>query len=219
MRPGTALQGMRFAFFFLALVHTVVSAQTFSFGVKGGVPLTEARPGYDSYSFLSYVNTGRWTVGPTLELQLPSGLLLEVDALFRGYRTGIALPFLLGEDLPAAFFSIKEKAKAWDFPLLLKYRFPGQSRRPFVSAGPSLTHESFDTTSTSSCTGTSNCYPPGFGPYVLHQMESSRTRWGAVAGAGVEFQLRHLKIAPEVRVTRLTHPNSTQVSALVGFSF
>ena len=59
-------------------------AQRLSFGVKAGVPVTEANP-YEHAPY-SMVDTGRWTIGPTVELRLFAGLSFEFDALYRGFR-------------------------------------------------------------------------------------------------------------------------------------
>ena len=57
-------------------------AQSLSFGVKAGVPATDAIEG----SFGSHAEAPRYIVGPTVELGLPFSFGVEVDALYR--RTG-----------------------------------------------------------------------------------------------------------------------------------
>ena len=83
--------------YLLALLLTwPVSAQSLSFGVKGGVPLTDAfsTSRGDRVSYASV--THRYTVGPTAEIGLPLyGLSLEMDALYRriGWNgSGMATP-------------------------------------------------------------------------------------------------------------------------------
>jgi len=48
----------------------------------------------------------------------------------------------------------------------------------------------------------------------LSKINSNRR--GEVAGGGVEFRYGRLKIAPEVRYTRLSNPGANQVSVLAG---
>src|ERR1022692_2279735 len=62
-------------------------SQPFSFGVKGGVPLTDfvnAATSTNANGFLNFAtHTDRYIVGVTAELRLPFGLGVEVDALYR----------------------------------------------------------------------------------------------------------------------------------------
>jgi hypothetical protein len=44
-------------------------------------------------------------------------------------------------------------------------------------------------------------------------------RIGATVGAGLEFPLGRIKIAPEFRFTRLSHPNGNMATLLDGFTF
>ena len=63
----------------------------FSIGVKGGVPFTDAVNTATSGN-LSYVtNNNHWTLGPELDLHLPFGLGIEIDA--HGWTTSIVAPF------------------------------------------------------------------------------------------------------------------------------
>lgn len=209
---------MRYSFLFFG-VALAAPAQIVSFGVRGGVPVTNAMPGR-YFSTLSYVDTGRWTIGPTIEFHLPFHLSIEVDALFRGYRSGNASTLRLGAELPSILYSFQQDVKAWDFPLLLKYRFPGRAIRPFVNAGASWTHESVDAVWSHTCLGPGSCYPQeGIGPFTGGQFVTSRTREGFVGGAGVEFKVQHFKLAPELRYTRLADPRTNQFAVLFGVTF
>jgi hypothetical protein len=201
----------------LAAAGISAPAQVLSFGVKGGVPLKEAVRTYD-YLPSWYANTGRWTVGPTAELHLGSHFSFEVDALLRAYTTGESMLWLLGDGYMPVFYSSRRKTKAWDFPFLLKYRIGRGTHRPFVTAGPQLSWESSDVESKYVCNG-GNCYPPGYGLLNNGSVSWSLGRLGATFGGGMEFRLKRLCIAPELRVTRLIGPNSTQATALVGFTF
>lgn len=69
----------------------------------------------------------RYVVGPQVDIGLPFGLGIEVDALYRreGYQGG---PVLYNGDFT-------EHANSWEFPLLLKYRLPVPLLRPFLEVG------------------------------------------------------------------------------------
>src|SRR5215469_13297405 len=113
------------SYFFTA---ALASAQIVSVGVKGGVPVTQAVACCYS-SPTNILDTGRWTVGPTIEFRLLFGFSVEADALYRGYRQQFSvtssefiLPGVSTVTYPAIFFSSHSSTKAWDFPILLKYR-------------------------------------------------------------------------------------------------
>jgi len=88
------------------------------FGVKGGAPLTDAidATGNVQSAFRHY------TVGPMIDLDLPAGLGVEFDALYK--KTGYSTPA-----------GAEHTASSWEFPLLLKYTFKGHVARPYISGG------------------------------------------------------------------------------------
>lgn len=214
-----------FSFFFVAAL--TASAQRFSFGVKAGVPVTSALPDYDSAT--DVVDTGRWTVGPTVEVRLIDHLSFEFDALYRGYRQqqsfGAYFAIQSGANsVPLVtvpvYVSARQDAKEWDFPLLLKYRFHAGPVRPFVDAGFEFAHVSSDFTSVQTCLGTSDaCGAAGVVSYSQYGYTSGVNRRGPAVGVGVEFKYRRVRIAPEVRYTKLTRPNANEATVLVGFTF
>ncbi len=59
-----------------------------------------------------------------VELDLPKGLGVELDALYR--RVGVGYP---------ARGTTEFHDGLWDFPVLAKYRFPGVGFRPYVGGG------------------------------------------------------------------------------------
>src|ERR1039458_1782909 len=72
----------------LLLGATFAISQPFSFGVKGGVPLTDfidaAGSSSSAAGFLDFAtHTNRYIGGPTGEVRLPFRLGIEVDALYR----------------------------------------------------------------------------------------------------------------------------------------
>lgn len=185
---------MRHTVLLLFIATLSAHAQIASFGIKAGVPVTAAVP----YAGLDQ-ETGRWTVGLTAEFHLISGLSAEADALFRGYSFAL-------HDTASSVNPYRLDAKAWDFPFLLKYRFLSGPVKPFVDAGYSLTHESFDESTS------------------LGQIKNSHNGSGPAGGVGVEFRYRKIRIAPEVRYTHpfhsgLTGANGNLLTVLVGLTF
>src|SRR5512135_1744881 len=118
----------------LALLLLVLSApgfaQSFLFGVKAGVPITQY---FESgrYDFTSA--TRRYTVGASAELRMRKHLGLEVDALYK--RMGYNGAGSSGRFLPPFSSSVFDvKGNSWDFPLMVKYRFGGRLH-PFAAGG------------------------------------------------------------------------------------
>jgi hypothetical protein len=159
-------------------------AQPIGLGIKGGVPLTDL---FDSGDNTVDTDTKRYVVGPMLELRLPAGLAIEVDALYS--RANFSSVFgAAGSILTAPF-----DANSWEFPILLKKKFGGAdaiaaSARPFVGAGASFRRLSGLGTVGSFITGN-------------RSGSVDRNNTGFVAGGGVEFKALFIRIAPEFRFT------------------
>lgn len=217
---------------FLATATAQSQDSIVSFGVKGGIPLTEAVSTQMGIG-LSSINTGRWTVGSTVELHLPWRLSIEFDALYRTFQYGYISTFSqysyippgtgVAQILPPTINTFNQDTTVWDFPLLLKYRFPGEKVRPFLVGGKSWSRESRKISWSSVCSaGGSSCFPPDF-PSVPspNYSFSSQTvvRDGAVAGAGVEFKYRRLSFSPELRFMRIAQPRNIQATILFGITF
>ncbi|WP_321474331.1 hypothetical protein [uncultured Paludibaculum sp.] len=214
---------MRFSLILLLALSNVASAQIVSLGIKAGVPLTDiprrqATP-FFANSALIFTDTGRWTVGPTIEFRLPANLAIEVDALFRGFRGGSAGPEFFFPSGQALLVVAQQDVKAIDIPILLKYRFPGHTMRPFISVGGTSTNESVSGRISYTCLSAESCYPPGVGPFLGGEYSGASGRGGYTGATGAEFRFHRLKIAPELRYTRVHRPASNQVSILVGLSF
>jgi hypothetical protein len=211
---------MRQSILLFLAAATTVNAQFVSFGVKGGVPLSEAIPNR-LFCCFDTLNTGRWTVGPTVEFRLPFRFSFEVDALFRGYRLEGNGPAFLGPNLSPLLISNRQDVKAWDLPFLLKYRILNGSTRPFLNAGMSVTRQSTDYSGTGVCLGPLSCYPPDSPNPVLNasKFTLSQNRRGIVAGAGVEFKYGRARISPEFRYTRLQNLGTHQAAILFGLTF
>ena len=201
-------------------------SQILEAGVKGGVPLTDfvstaKTVQANNYNiFSSHIN--RYIVGVSSELRLPFGLGVEVDVLYRhlNYQnssgsSGVTTVSSIG----------KTTANAWEFPLLLKYRFPTKGIRPFLDAGVA-----FDTLqglkqSVEKVVGTAPSTTTTSTPAELQH----KTTRGFVIGGGLDIHLL-IHIVPEVRYTRwgaehffdpngLLHTNVNQGEFLLGITF
>lgn len=216
-------------FLFLAvLVISPAGAEWLRFGVKGGVPVTDAisvaretgpGPGFR----LAVATTRRYTVGPTVELRLPFNLGLEFDALYR--RFGYDQEW----NLIGARTTFRTTVNAWQFPLLAKFRWEAPLS-PFLAGGISYGRlagmkqlmdravpgpgGAIHTTSTSSA------------PMEL----ADRNAAGATFAAGFELPVPKVRVAPEVRFTHwsgdqirerndLVRSVRNQAEVLIGITF
>jgi len=154
-------------------------AQKLSFGIVGGTNLTDdfrtLRDPFtylgNNYTYLSYSDSRSFIAGPTLEIGLPKWGSLEVNAVHR------TLKYADMTDSPGTSAPFHASVPTWQFPLLLKYRFPISRARPFVEAGPSLRTYS---------------NPSGSRP----------SHYGITGGAGVEVSAGSFHIGPSLRYTR-----------------
>ena len=210
-----------FAIFVIANAISFGQPVSFSAGFKLGAPLNDgSNASIPGTTFIQ----GRWTIGPTFELHLPRRFSLEFDALYRSYRLNSNFPLQLDSTTNPYFVTGVQKTEAWDFPLLLKYRFRVGPVRPFVSGGYGATHESKSGNYKYTCTGPAGSCRPANYPVELTGGTSnySQTQWGPVAGVGLEFKRGPLTIAPEFRFNRPTSgggPRDNRFTALVGFTF
>jgi hypothetical protein len=181
-------------YFLVIFLVWPVFAQSLSFGVTGGVPLTDAfsTSEGDRVSYASV--TRRFTVGPTAEIGLPLfGLRLEVDALYRriGWNSsGIATPLFEAFQSTARF-------GAWDLDALLKRRIGVAGIHPYVGAGAAFRR--LFTTRT-------NYVFPGPPPRFLTEQMTAELNHKNIAGlvlsGGIELGGGALRVAPEFRYTR-----------------
>jgi hypothetical protein len=186
-------------------------AQPFSAGVKVGLPLTDF---IDTVSGQSSSVTNRYLVGPTAELHLPFRLGIEVDALYRHFN----YQNVFGSGINAV--TSLNSSGSWEFPVLLKYRFPGKLARPYVDAGVAWDKISglTNTLSRSISSGTI-ANPSG---------ENHSTTTGFVMGAGLDLHFI-IHVLPELRYTRWTNQhfnlsnilnsNQNQAEFMVGITF
>ena len=192
---------MKTKFLLPLLLAAPALAQPFSAGVKVGLPVTDF---VNTVNGVTSTTTNRYLVGPTAELHLPWGFGVEVDALYRHFDYTNIIGSTTG-----ALGSVASVGD-WEFPLLLKYRFPAKLIRPYLDGGVA-----FDrlTGLTSTVTGT----------------PEKGTTIGAVLGAGVDIHVLVLHLLPEIRYTRWTSQhfnvanvlssNQNQAEVMVGITF
>ena len=171
-----------------------VSGQPFGAGLKIGVPATDA---YKVFPFptpgtIFSAGQPRFTVGPYVEVRLPDRMAIELDALYRNY------------DFVSPSGAVS--ASSWEFPILVKHKFPLPLAKPYFDAGVSFSRLSDI---------------PGLS--VDHN-----SNYGIVVGGGVEFNLLLIKVSPEIRYTGWAFRNfnsdilqtkRNQLAVLVGFGF
>jgi len=188
------------------LLLTTAFGQSFSVGVRGGVPFTGALSdltthGVDTIT-RSFSDSNQYIIGPMVELHLPLGLSIEADALYRPLNLAVQ-----NQVVPQpTIFSSSTNVSSWEFPIMGKFRFPFPLVRPYVGAGPSFRTVGSDL--------------------------SFLSNKGVTVGLGVELKVSRLRIAPEIRYTRWGSDvkpsvgtlvsiasNSNQGEFLVGISF
>jgi opacity protein-like surface antigen len=207
--------------FLLLLGAVSVCAQPFGFGVKGGVPVTDFLDTVQNPENF-HTSTSRYIIGPTVELRLPFGFGVELDALYRH------LNYTSSGNLVDVIVNSRTTGNAWEFPLLAKYRFPSKVVRPYVDAGIA-----WDTLQGLTQTVTNTLIPGG----ITHTTTSSNpaelhknTTTGFVVGAGLDVHVLVIHISPEVRYTRWgaehflspnggLQSNQNQAEFLVGITF
>ena len=171
------------------------AAQLFSFGVKGGIPVTDAVDG--SYGVQSKLK--RYVVGPMVEIKLPFSFAFEANALFR--RTGYNST---ASGLQSTTMD-QVRANSWEFPLLAKYYFtPRAPLRLYVSGGyvarklsgvDELLHI-FGTD-----VGTGLPFDTTSRPNTTYLLQDNPTH-GVAVGGGARLHLGFLHVSPEIRYTR-----------------
>jgi Outer membrane protein beta-barrel domain len=148
----------------------------FSFGIKGGVPLTDAftddtTMGVDVITH-TFSDAKNYVIGPTAELSLPFGFSVEADALYRplNLTTNITV-------VPQPLARYSTNINSWEFPILGKYHFLHTPIvKPYVEAGPIFRQ---------------------VGSQGSHLSNS-----GFALGGGVDVKLLVVKITPELRYSR-----------------
>ena len=195
------------------------AAQPVSFGVKGGVPITDAFDTARGNQAAYATNTHRYLVGPTVQLNLPFRFSVEVDALYR--RLGFDYNQFGGPGSPT-FTSTT--ANSWEFPVLGKWAVLPGPVRPFIDFGANFRHISGvdQIRNTAAAVNVNVSSVPEF-----HKDFDI----GATFGAGVEFKAGWLRLTPEFRYTRwgtenfrdpiadLLRTNKNQGDFMLGLTF
>ena len=186
-------------------------------GIKAGVPLTDFFTTVQSPRFGFNSDTKRYIIGGMVQMNLPAGFALEFDALYR------RLNYESTSSALNALTTSSTTGNAWEFPLLLKYRFPMPVARPYVEGGVAWDTLSGLKQSVSSAVGISTTSTPA-------ELRKS-TITGVVVGAGVDVKALFIHIVPGIRYTHwgsthfrdavndLLHSNRNQAEFLVGFTF
>ena len=97
-------------------------AQPISVGLKGGVPFSDAFK-LSGTTLTIPASTRSLIIGPTVEIHLPFGLGVEVDALHRSLSA-----------------TSTDTGSQWEFPILLKHYFLPGPVRPYGEGGISFNH-------------------------------------------------------------------------------
>jgi opacity protein-like surface antigen len=197
-------------------------AQPIGVGFKAGLPLTQAFDTATGPSSSYFSDTKRYIIGPQIELRLPAGFSIELDALYT------QLNFSSVSGVAGSVANAVTDADSWEFPLLLKKKFGGSNAgvaaaRPFVTVGASFRRLTDITQVTDFITGSRETD----NPVELRDRNST----GFVVGGGVEIRALFLRISPEFRfvrwgtsnfregVSNLLETNKNQGQFLVGFHF
>ncbi|MCU1335469.1 MAG: hypothetical protein JWO19_1050 [Bryobacterales bacterium] len=194
-------------------------AQPVSFGVKAGVPITDAFDTFRGNQAAYVTNTHRYLIGPTVQVNFPFRFSVEVDALYK--RLGFEFNQFAGPGSPTVARTV---ANSWEFPVLGKYAIFGGPIRPFIDAGANFRHISgVDEIRTTLSAVNVNVNPvPEF---------HKATDVGFTFGGGVEVKLGFVRITPEFRYTRwgsenfqdpigsLLRTNKNQGDFILGLTF
>jgi len=208
---------------FLFIIGAVPAfCQPFTAGVKIGVPLTDF---INTVQNVSSSVPNRFIGGVTGELRLPFGLGIEVDALYRRLHYDDTIG---NSPNPLSGITIdRTTANAWEFPMLVKYRFPMRIVRPYVDAGVAfdtltgLTDTVTQVIQTVTTASTRTTSTPA-------SLQNNSTK-GFVIGAGLDVHAILIHISPEIRYTRwgsqhfnlsgVLGSNQNQAEFLLGITF
>jgi hypothetical protein len=216
--------------FVVFLTCCACAAQSITVGAIGGGRLTDdvlsfPSPEANGVSVASAfrLESRFYDVGPTIEIGLTHGFAVEFDAVY--HRQGFFSTFYHD----TLYYTPGERDNSWEFPLLLKYKLRLSVVNPFIEAGVA------PRTITGRAVGTfqSDGYTLS-PPYPTSSSVSYSPSVGFIAGGGLQFNLGHLRLAPQVRYTRwATAPvsglyyslgstyssNQNQLDVLVGISW
>jgi hypothetical protein len=182
---------------FIIFVREAIAAQSFSFGFKAGIGLTNTVDA--NYGDLSADR--RYTIGPTAEVRLPHSFAVEASALYRrtGYDTGASLLDM--------FAFTKVRANSWEIPIVVKYhlRLKHSPVKFHVSCGYALRHLSgvSEVVHEFGRDPTGNTYDRTYNLSTTYLLFNNPTN-GITAGGGLSFRMGFLRVSPEIHYTRWT---------------
>jgi hypothetical protein len=196
----------------LFLLCLPVLAQPVSFGIKAGVPLTDAfdiatgdRP------FRSVEQ--RYTIGPMIQLNLPLGFGIEANALYKR----------IGYDATFPTYNARARTNSWEFPILFKYGSSSGILRPYGGIGPNFNSIGEISEFASNITGGGSVGSRVGNTFV------DLFRIGLVVSSGIQIRTPVIRVSPEIRFTRwgeesldplaLLGLRQNQVEFLVGLHF
>jgi hypothetical protein len=185
------------ALLLLSGVGSALHAQALSVGLLAGAPFTDVVNNSSSLGsadgLFAIANSNNFTIGPSVRVNLPLSLRLEVDALYRPY----------GFDLfNGGGTQARISAQQWRFPVLLQYRFNTPVVKPFLEGGVSINHLG----------NLSDNVGGGFINSAGTVLRRSDT--GVVLGGGVDVNLYIVHLSGELRYTRDTLANFANISNL-----
>jgi opacity protein-like surface antigen len=197
------LTGLLCTALFCATTVTV-AAQPVSFGVKAGVPVTDALETFQGNQSAYVTNTHRYLFGPTVQLNFPFRFSVEVDALYK--RLGFEYNQFGGPGSPTTTRTV---ANSWEFPVLGKYALFGGPIRPFLDAGANFRHIS----GVDQIRSTLTAVDVNVNPVVEFNKDNDI---GFAFGGGIELKVGVVRVTPEFRYTRWGSENFRDpVSALL----
>jgi hypothetical protein len=222
-----------------AFAPALACGQSFSFGLKAGVPITEYfqtghyayAVGPSEYTYGDYSQaTRRYTFGVSAEWHPWQSLGFEVDALYK--RMGYVSFEYSFNDGPIYIYALDVKGNSWEFPVLAKYRFR-RGLHPYVASGGAFRYIG-PVRGRGSNVFDGHLLPGGaitVTPIDTRNPPELDTRFfpGIVGAGGIELRVGRFRLLPEVRYTRwMTNlPDyalplslkSNQVEFLVGWLF
>jgi hypothetical protein len=190
------------------------SAQAVSFGVLGGVTLTDP---------LSFRDESRpYIVGGSIEVRLPGRFAVEADVLYQRIGTSTSLSGFLNPTITS--ITDRQRGNSWKFPILGKYYFRPRTSawQPFVGTGYAFRaiqfHDDVNETTVDSSGAIHNT--------TFHGDHGDGLGVGAIFATGVRFHAGRFAFSPQVRYTRWgdTQNNPTslrknEAGLLLGISF
>lgn len=166
------------------LLSVPACGEILSYGLLIGTPLTDVTE-TTTIAGINYLkNSTLFTIGPSLQVKLPAGFRVEVDALYRpvAYQIATALPNVL--------LTTNVSGSQWRFPVLLQYHIGKYPLiKPYAEAGLSFDH-------LMDLGQAAKLLPTQAGAIV------KTTDAGLVLGFGADIKVPFLKISPEIRYTR-----------------